>query len=156
MRDEKIPVWNYVPGLEEAKHPNFVVKGSDIEQRVRDVMRREKVLVADDVEDVSDLRVGDVLGGRWKVVGRIGENARESPPADPSRGDAQPASVRCLACGSDVSGEARDVFRTRFHEAVAELVGELVTRSTADLVPGCDCGFCRTLAKVKAMLEAEK
>ena len=40
MSDERIPVWNYVPGIDETKHPNFVVKRSEIRREVLETIDR--------------------------------------------------------------------------------------------------------------------
>ncbi|GAG19060.1 unnamed protein product, partial [marine sediment metagenome] len=77
MSDDRIPI---VMGIAEPvaedghTHYAYAVR-SAIERVVRDVLKAEHVLVADNLEDrVSDLRVGDIVGDRWEIVMPIGKN----------------------------------------------------------------------------------
>jgi len=119
MNDKWIAVWDYVSGIDETKHPNFVVKRSEI--------RREVV----------------------ETIDRLAKDALSClPTADREARNA----LWQLSVAATARLAANDVPRDRFREVVRELVDGL----EEDISVGREVRVRVALAKVKALLEAEK
>ena len=175
MSDKWIAVWEYVPGIDETKHPNFVVKRSEIRREVLETIDR----LAKDALSCLPTADNEARSALWQLsVAATARLAANDVPRDPFReavGERpSPEQMRAAAESAandpdydfDLWGdEAHRERLTQFVKAVGKLVGALEIRVPDPTPCLALCHFLTVgefywiqdeLAKVKALLEDPK